>query len=293
MTQQEILEKLAMDIQLRGMSKDTEIEYVTRSRVFMRHFDKSADELGEKEIRIFLESLSKSGKLAPASINGYNSALRFLFEVTLEQNLNYKRLPRKKDPIKMPVAFTREEIVAFLGTIDNLKYKAIFSIAYGSGLRLSEIQKLRVKDVDSEQMRLFIFQGKGQRDRWVPLAKTSLDDLRRYFKEYRPNHPDGWLFLNDNQRKKVADDHVSERAIQDAFKKYHKKSGIKTYGTTHTLRHSYATHLLEDGVNVFFIQRILGHATLWTTMRYLRIAMTDVMKTQSPLDKLTLVTDNA
>ncbi|WMJ23183.1 tyrosine-type recombinase/integrase [Paludicola sp. MB14-C6] len=252
MTQEEILEKLTMDIRLRGLSEDTVKEYCTRSGVFMRHFGKPADEMGEKEIRIFLEYLTNKGDLMPASINGYNSALRFLFEVTLEQNLNYKRLPRKKDPIKVPTAFTRDEIVAFLSVIDNIKYKAIFSLTYGSGLRLSEVRKLRIKDIDSENMRLFVYQGKGQRDRWVPMAKASLEVLRRYFKEYQPSHPDGWLFLNNNLRKKVADNYISERAVQDAFKKYHKKAKIKTYGTIHTLRHSYATHLMEDGVNVFF-----------------------------------------
>lgn len=294
MTQEEILEKLTMDIRLRGLSKDTVKEYVTRSAVFMRHFGKSADEMGEKEVRIFLEYLTNKGDLMPATINNYNSALRFLFEVTLEQTLCYRRIPRKKDPIKVPATFTRLEILQLLGTMaEDLRYKAIFSLTYGSGLRLSEVMKLRIKDVDSEQMRLFVYQGKGQRDRWVPLAKTSLADLRSYFKAYRPNHPEGWLFLNEGTRKKVADNHISDRAIQDAFKRFHAKSGIKTYGTTHTLRHSYATHLLEDGVNVFFIQKILGHATLWTTMRYLRIAMTDVMKTESPLDKLQSVETDA
>lgn len=239
MTQEEVLEKLTMDIRLRGLSEDTVKEYCTRSDVFMRHFGKSADEMGEKEIRIFLEYLTNKGDLMPATINNYNSALRFLFEVTLEQNLNYKRLPRKKDPIKVPTAFTREEIIAFLSVIDNLKYRAIFSLTYGSGLRLSEVRKLRIKDIDSENMRLFVYQGKGQKDRWVPMAKASLEVLRRYFKEYKPNHPDGWLFLNDSPRKKIPDSYVSERAVQDAFKKYHKKSGIKTHGTTHTLRHPY------------------------------------------------------
>lgn len=282
MTQQEILDKLSTDIRLRGMSKDTEIEYVTKAKVFMRHFNKPADEMGEKEFRAFLEYLDREKKLTPASINTYNSGLRFLFEVTLELDLNYKRLPRKKDPIKLPTAFTRQEIIWFLEAIDDsTKYKAIFSLIYGCGLRLSEITKLRIKDIDSEQMRLFVNQGKGQRDRWVPLSKFALEDLRTYFKEYSPNHPDGYLFLSPK-----GDKHISDRAIQDAFKKYHKKGRVPTEGSPHTLRHSFATHLMEDGVNVFYIQKILGHATLWTTMRYLRISVTDVMKTKSPLDKL-------
>ena len=282
MTQEQVLEKLTTDMRLRGMSEHTVNEYCDRSRVFMRHFGKSADEMGETEFRAFLEYLDRDGTRKSSTINVYNSALRFLFEVTLEQNLNYKRLPRKKDPIRVPNALTRQEILWFMQAIDDdLRYKAIFSVIYGSGLRLSEAQKLRIKDIDSQQMRLFIFQGKGQKDRYVPLATASLESLREYFKEWRPKHPDGYIFLNRN-----GTEHISARAIQDAFKKYHNRARVKTYATVHTLRHSYATHLMEDGVNVFFIQRILGHATLWTTMRYLRIAQTDVMKTKSPLDKL-------
>lgn len=287
MTQQEILDKLTTDIRLRGMSEDTVKEYCTRSKVFMRYFDKPADEMGEKEFRIFLEYLSNENRLSPASINGYNSALRFLFEVTLEQNLNYKRLPRKKDPIKLPDSFTKDEVFDFLNSInDDFRYKVFFSLIYGCGLRLSEAQKLRIQDIDSKQMRIFIYQGKGQRDRWVPMPKYILPLLRQYYKEYTPNHPDGYLFLSGHGGK--GEFHIKENAIFGAFKKYLKLSGIKKQASTHILRHSYATHLLEEGVNVFFIQKLLGHATLWTTMRYLRISMTDVMKTESPIDKLML-----
>lgn len=295
MTQQEILSKLETDIRLRGMSDETLKEYTGKAKVFMRHFGKPADELGEKEIRAFLEYLDREKHLSPASINTYNSGLRFLFEVTLERDLNYKRVPRKKDPIKLPVAFTREEVLRFLSVIDDdLRYKSLFTVIYGSGLRLSEAQKLRIQDIDSKQMRLFVNQGKGKRDRWVPLAYSSLLLLREYYKTYKPSHPDSYLFLY-GKFGNGGNEHISTRAIQDAFKKYHLRAQINTYGTTHTLRHSYATHLLEDGVNVFFIQKILGHATLWTTMRYLRISQTDVMKTVSPLDKImgTIMTDNA
>lgn len=291
MTHEEAAAKMRVDMDLRGMEKSVE-QYTNQCRKFMKHINRPVEELSESDLRTYLEFLNNKGNLSPSTINGYNSTLRFFFEVTLEQSLCYRRIPRKKDPIKVPAAFTRQEILQLLGVMaDDLRYKAIFSLTYGSGLRLSEVMKLRIKDVDSEQMRLFVYQGKGQRDRWVPLAKTSLEDLREYFKAWRPSHPEGYLFLSGRDGR--GDDHISDRAIQDAFKRFHKKSGIKTYGTTHTLRHSYATHLLEDGVNVFFIQKILGHATLWTTMRYLRIAMIDVMKTQSPLDKLQSVQHDA
>lgn len=285
MTHEEAIAKLRMDMGLRGMAKGGEKQYVLQSQKFIKHFDKPVEELEEPDLRAYLEYLNNQGTLSPATLNTYNSALRFFFEVTLEKNLNYKRIPRKKDPIKVPAAFSRQEILWFMGEIDDdLRYKAIFSLTYGSGLRLSEVQKLRTKDIDSEGMRLFVYQGKGQRDRWVPLAQSSLIALREYFKVWKPSHPEGYLFLSGRDGR--GDSHISDRAIQDAFKRYHKHARIKTYGTVHTLRHSYATHLMEDGVNVFYIQKILGHATLWTTMRYLRIAQTDVMKTKSPLDKL-------
>lgn len=279
MTQEEVLDKLASDIRLRGMSEGTVLAYCTQASFFMNYFNKSADEMGEKEFRIFLEYLNRERNLKPTTFNNYNSALRFLFEVTLEQNLNYKRVPRKRLPSTIPNALTREEIVAFLQVIDDPRYKAIFSITYGSGLRLSEVQKLRIQDVDSTQMRLFIYQAKGQKDRYVPLAHSSLEALRAYYKITRPKHPLGYLFLS-----RCGDDYLSGAAIHEAFKRYYNQSGIKSYATIHTLRHSYATHLMEDGVNIFFIQRLLGHATLVTTMRYLRIAYTDLMKTKSPLD---------
>lgn len=285
MMQEEILTKLNNDMRLRGMSENTISKYVLKSQIFMRHFDKAADEMGEKEFRSFLEYLDREKKLSPSSMNSYNSSLRFLFEVTLEQNLNYKRVPRKKEPIKIPATFTREEILCFINVIDDLRHKSIFSLTYGSGLRLSEVQKLRIKDIDSKQMRLFVYQGKGKRDRWVPMPLISLEILREYYRVYRPKHPEGYLFLN-GKNGKGGDNHISKKAIQDAFRKYHKKANLNTYGTVHTLRHSYATHQMEDGVNVFFIQRLLGHATLWSTTRYLHIAQTDVLKTQSPLDRI-------
>ena len=281
MTQEEVLKKLATDIRLRGMSEGTVVAYCTQAAYFMKYFNKSADAMGEKEFRIFLEYLNREKHLKPSTFNNYNSALRFLFEVTLEQNLNYKRIPRKRLPSKVPDALSREEVLHFLEAIDDLRYKAIFSIIYGSGLRLSEVETLRIQDVDNQKMCLFISQAKGQKDRYVPLSPISLEDLRIYFKAQRPTHPQGYLFLNHS-----GGDHISCKAIWAAFRPYYRRACISSYATVHTLRHSYATHLMEDGVNIFFIQRLLGHSTLVTTMRYLRIAYTDLLKTKSPLDSL-------
>ena len=281
MTQDQILEKLVVDIQLRGLSHDTQREYCYKAKTFMQHFGKPATELGEQDIRDYLYYLTTVKKLSPSSVNTINSGLRFLYEVTLEQNLNYKRIPRLKEKILLPNIMTMEEIKRFIDVIDNLKHKAIFMTVYGSGLRLGEIRRLKSSDVDSKAMRLFISQGKGKKDRYAVLSQASLDALREYWKKYKPRHPDGYLFLN---REGTA--YMTDRAIQDAFMKYHKKAGIAHHATVHTLRHSYATHLLEAGTSIFFIRQLLGHSTLSTTTRYLHVAQTDVLKTPSPLDAM-------
>lgn len=285
MTHEEAIKKLEQDIKLRGMSPHTVKEYTSKAIRFLKHIDKPISELNEGDFRIYLEFLDRDTKLAPSTMNIHNSALRFFFEVTLEQTLCYRRVPRKKVPYKIPATFTKQEILWFLGAIDDSsRYKAIFSLTYGCGLRLSEIRQLRFQDIDGKQMRLFVYQGKGQRDRWIPLSAIALDELRIYYKEYKPKHPDGYLFLNGKNG--VGNDCISERSIQDAFAKYQKLGRIPTKGTVHTLRHSFATHLMEDDVSVFYIQKLLGHSSVLSTMRYLRIAVTDIMKTQSPLDKL-------
>jgi integrase/recombinase XerD len=255
--------------------------YVLRSGVFMRHFNKPADQLGEAEFRAFLQYLHEERGLQSASVNGYNSALRFLYEVTLEQNLNYKRLPRLKEPILLPNVLTKEEIHSLFSVIEKPRDQALFFNIYGSGLRLGEIRRLRIQDIDSKQMRLFIHQGKGKRDRFTVLSQLGLHALREYWKHARPKHPCGYLFLNRD-----GTDCITERTVQDAFERYLKKAGITHHATVHTLRHSYATHLLENGTSIFYIRQLLGHSTIWTTTRYLHVANTDILNTASPLDTM-------
>lgn len=281
MTQEDILEKLIKDMQLRGMSDDTKQSYCSRAKQFMQHYGNPATELGEQDIREFLYYLFNERKLSPGSVNTVNSALRFLYEITLEQDINYKRIPRLRDPVHLTLYMTVEEIKRFFDSIDNLKHRAIFMTIYGSGLRLCEAGRLKIGDVDSKRMRLLILQSKGKKDRYAVLSKACLDVLREYWKQYKPRHPEGYLFLN---REGTA--HITGRGIQDAFAKYREKSGISPHATVHTLRHSYATHLLEAGTSLLYIQQLLGHSALWSTMRYLHVAQTDVLKTPSPLDTM-------
>lgn len=149
---------------------------------------------------------------------------------------------------------------------------------YGSGLRLSEISSLKISDIDSKNMRIFIDQGKGKKDRYALLSQANLEILHEYWKQYKPKY---WLFEGIEKGS-----HISKRSVQDLFKKYLKKSGVNAPASIHTLRHSFATHLLQDGTNLFYIRDLLGHATIRTTTVYLHVATTDILKTTSPLDTL-------
>lgn len=278
MNEQQIIEKLARDIELRGLSKGTEKEYCQRVKLFQEHFKKPAAELGEQEIREFLHYLRNEKKLSTSTVNMNNCALRFLYDVTLEQNLNYKRVPRLKQPYVLPNILTKDQVQAIFNAADNLKHKCILMTIYGSGLRLSEISSLKITDIDSKNMRIFIDQGKGKKDRYALLSQANLEMLREYWKQYKPTY---WLFEGVEKGS-----HISKRAVQDMFKKYLKKSGVGVNATVHTLRHSFATHLLENGTNLFYIRDLLGHATIRTTTVYLHVATTDILKTTSPLDTL-------
>lgn len=278
MDQQQILQKLKRDIQLRGLSKDTEKDYSAIIERYQKYFQKPASELGEQEIRKYLLYLAVDKKLSPSTVNSCNSAIRFLYDITLEQNVNYKRIPRLKEPIVLPTVLTKDEVQAILDATDNLKHKCILMTIYGSGLRLSEASNLKISDIDSKNMRILVEQGKGKKDRYVLLSQSNLDLLREYWKQYKPKH---WLFEGMEKGS-----HMTKRGIQDVFKRYLQKSGITKKATVHTLRHSFATHLLENGTSIFYIRQLLGHSTIWTTTRYLHVATTDVLKTISPLDTL-------
>lgn len=278
MDRQQIMEKLKCDIQLRGLSKDTEKDYSAIIGRYQEYFQKPADELGEQEIRNYLLYLAVNKKLSPSTVNMCNSALRFLYDVTLEKNLNYKRIPRMKEPIILPNVLTKDEVQAILDVTENLKHKCILTTIYSSGLRLAEATTLKVSDIDSKNMRIFIQQAKGKKDRYVLLSQKNLELLREYWKQYRPKY---WLF--DGMEK---DSHITRRGIYDIFKRHLHKSGITKKATVHTLRHSFATHLLENGASIFYIRQLLGHSTIWTTTRYLHVATTDILKTVSPMDTL-------
>lgn len=286
MTQDEILTQLKFDLELRGLSKNTQEEYLTRAKLFQQHFGKPATELGEKEIREFLHYLSTTKKLTPASINTYNSGLRFLYGVTLNISLNYKQIPRQKQLRKIPDILTTEEVQRLFDACENLRDKCILMTVYGSGLRLSDVANLKVSDIDSQKMRILIRNGKGGKDRYALLSQSNLKVLREYWKSYRPKD---WLFYSRN---KCTNSHITTRAIENLFHKYKSKAGITKKVSVHTLRHCFATHLLEAGTNIFHIKQLLGHSNIRSTCFYLHLLRLDSLNVVSPLDAMGISADD-
>ena len=281
MTNDEVILKVKEEVRLRGLSADTEAEYLKSIRVLLDYYDNSLlCEMAEPEIREFLLHLLEIGR-SSGTVNVYNSAFRFVFGAVLEKNLNYQMIPRRRIHRELPVIMSKAEIVMFFSVIDNLRDRAIFETIYGAGLRLSEIAHLRVQDIDSEGMRVFVHQGKGGKDRYTLLSQRNLTVLREYWKTFRPNHPDGYLFYTRNGKERC----MSSRAIQDAFHKYRKRAELSDKFTVHTLRHCFATHLLESGVVVCRIKQLMGHTHIQSTTFYLHLLNFDG-SVKSPLDTL-------
>ncbi|MGK0465803.1 MAG: integrase/recombinase XerD [Clostridium sp.] len=279
MTKEQVLEKLKFDVELRGLSKHTQDEYYTKCKIFQNHFDKPATELYEKDIREFLHYLTTEKKLTSGSVNSYNSGLRFLYGVTLDTNLNCKQIPRHRRNRKFPNILTKDEIQSLLSACDNLRDKSILMTLYGAGLRLNEVSCLKVSDIDSKKMQLFIRNGKGSKDRYALLSQDNLEILRDYWKEY---HPKEWLFYSRNN----TGTHINSRSVQNMFHKYIKKANITKTVTVHCVRHSFATHLLESGTSIFHIKQLLGHSDISSTCFYLHMINIESLNVKSPLDML-------
>jgi site-specific recombinase XerD len=278
MTKEEILQKLVKDLEVRGRSPATVEEYLERARRYQDYYDKPANQMGEGEIIDYLHYLATERKLSPAGVNGHNSALRFVYGVTLDVNLNYKKLPRLKQTRRIPQIFTKEEIRKILDSTETLIHKSMFMLAYGSGLRNAEITNLKATDIESDQMRILVRHGKGDRDRYAMLPQVTLDTLREYWQAY---HPKEWLFEAPQKGGRYLG-----KTMNDAFKAALRKSGVTKTGTIHTLRHCYATHLYEDGHNLLAMKKLLGHVRIDTTAWYTQLAYSQVLGLKSPIETL-------
>jgi integrase/recombinase XerD len=264
---EQVLQRMKEDILLRGLSKNTLESYTSSARIFLEYCNCPAEELNEHDIRNFLWYLINEKKSSPATVNTYSAAIRFLFAVTFNRTLNYLQIPRQKKRKALPEILTREEVFSIIERCKNIKHKAMLMVAYSSGLRVSETAALKTQHIDSKNMRLFVDCAKGGRDRYTLLSKACLNVLREYWKAYQPQHPEGWLFLGTYNVS-----HITSRGIEFAFKQAVKRTNITKNVSVHTLRHAFATHLLEDGATLLQIKDLLGHASIQSTTIYLHLA---------------------
>ena len=269
MTVEQAIQRMWEDIRFRNLSNSTYKNYTRNIRNFFAFCRKPIEELDENDIRNFLHYLIDEKKYAPTTVNQSSAAIRFFFAVSLNRPMNYLQIPLMKVPKTLPDVLTREEVSSLIRACTNTKHQALLLLAYGSGLRSGEIETLRVKDIDSKEMRIFVKGGKNKRDRYTLLSQTTLEALRTYWKDYRPNSPEGWLFPGFRNI-----GHLTRAAIALAFDTCVKRTGITKEVSPHSLRHAFATHLLEDGVELIKIKELLGHHRISSTMVYLHLSNT-------------------
>ena len=273
------LQRMIEDMTARRYKEKVQKDYARHVGRFTAFLGRSPDTATAEEVRLFQVNLAKQNIGVP-TINSAIAALRFFFNVTLERPELVRNLTTVHKPRRAPVVLNQEEMVRLIEAAPGLKYKAAFGVAYGAGLRVSEVVALKVFDIDSQRMTLRIEQGKGQRDRYVMLSPQLLEWLRDWWRAARPQ---GWLFPGMDPINPMTERHFG-RVVSAAAR----QAGIAKRVSPHTLRHSFATHLLEQGVDIRVIQVLLGHAKLETTALYTRVAVNTIRVIASPLDKLGL-----
>ncbi len=268
-------QKMIEDMHIRNFSPHTEKQYLYSVARFARHFGRSPDQLGLGHVNAFQAHLAEQ-KASAGVLNQSASALKFLYRITLQRNWDFKRIPYARKERRLPVVLSRKEVAALIDAIPNIKHRALVMTAYGAGLRVSEVTGLRLEDINSERMVIHVRQGKGKKDRLVPLPERLLRELREYWRAARPKN---WLFPSRQTGRPL-----TNRSALRVCEKARHAAGIPRKVGMHTLRHSFATHLLEAGTDVRTIQLLLGHKNLASTAYYLTLSKAEVCATKTPLD---------
>ncbi len=270
-------QRMIEDMKLRNMSAGTQSAYVRAVKNLSLFFRRSPDKLSFEDVRKYQLHLV-SRELQAATIIPIMCALRFFYGTTLGRPDVAEHIPLARKADTLPAVLSQDEVVRFLKAVPDLRYRTLFVAIYAAGLRVSEAVALTIKDIDSARMVVRIRQGKGRKDRYVMLAEQLLGRLRDYWKCERPEH---WLFPGPNPERPV-----TTRSVQRACRQAVRAAGLDKAVTVHTLRHSFATHLLEQGVDIRVIQDLLGHRHITSTTRYARVALNTIRQIQSPLERL-------
>lgn len=271
-------ERMKRDMEIRGFSPNTQQAYLHQIKALTRYFGRSPDALTLEDIHTYQLQLTRERKVASSSLSQIVAALRFFYGVTCKKDWDIETIPYPKRRRRLPVVLNQAEVLRLFDAVENLKHRTILMTLYAAGLRVSELVHLRISDIDSQRMVLFIHQGKGAKDRYVTLSHRLLGVLREYWKLERPEH---WLFPGQDARRPL-----TRASVHKLFKKAVRKTGLIKPITVHGIRHSYATHLLESGVDIRKIQLLLGHRSLRSTQVYTHVARNDLDGTPSPLDLL-------
>jgi site-specific recombinase XerD len=271
--------RMIEDMTIRKFAPKTQASYIRAVRNFTVFLGRSPDQAGAEDLRRYQLHLASTGVSIPSQ-NATVAALRFFFTVTLGRSKVTDRMPFVREPRKLPVVLSPEEVARFLEAAPGLKYRAALSVAYGAGLRANEVVSLKLCDIDSTRMVIRVEQGKGRKDRYVMLSAHLLALLRAYWKAARPQ---GWLFPGQNRVNPL-----TTRQLNRACHAAAQVAGIDKRVSLHTLRHSFATHLLEQKVDIRVIQVLLGHKKLDTTALYSQVATKTIRAVKSPLERLTM-----
>jgi integrase/recombinase XerD len=280
--------RMIEDMSVRGFTEKTRLDYIRCVKAFAAFIGRPPKTATAEDLRRFQLHQTQAG-MQPPSINSAVSALRFLFTVTLDRPDLARRLTVVQQPRKLPTVLSVEEVARLLGAAPSPKYKAAFGTAYGAGLRVSEVVALKVSDIDSTRMLIRVEQGKGRKDRHAMLSPQLLELLRAWWREGKRRGvmlPQGWLFPGRNPITPL-----STRQLNRAVYAAAQAAEIRKRVTPHTLRHSFATHLLEQDIDIRVIQVLLGHAKLETTALYARVATNTIRAVTSPLDRIRLLTE--
>jgi integrase/recombinase XerD len=270
-------DQMREDLLLKAYSPHTLKAYLSSVRHFVKYYMRSPQDMGEKEVRDFLLHLIRDRKASPATQDMYVNALKFLYTVTLKRPEVVKDISHPKRPQTLPVILSPEEVLRIFEAIRSVKYKAIIATAYAAGLRVSEVCGLCIADIDSQRMRIHVRSGKGKKDRYVMLGESLLVLLRQYYKAARPKGE--YLFPGQKPHRPICTTSVSQ-----VLRRVIRETGLTKRVTMHTLRHCFATHLLEAGTDIRILQVLLGHSSIRTTLRYTHITDRLIQKLVSPLD---------
>lgn len=263
---------------VRGLARRTQQSYVMAVRRLAKHYKRPPDQINSEEIQSYLARMIEVDGLSWSTCSVAANAFRFFYNVTLGLAAVDFEVPRPKQPQRLPEILSSEEVSRLFDTVKHEKHRLVFETIYACGLRLSEATHLKVRDIDRDRMTVRVEQGKGSKDRYVPLSKRLRQRLERYWSSDPPRH---WVFEGGHPERCL---HVT--AVQKAYTLAKLNAGIQKHGGVHALRHAYATHLIESGVDVLTVQRLLGHRSVSTTMRYFHLSQARIAIVRSPLDLL-------